>query len=136
MDRGLVAAVSAVVLVLYLPTALLVDSYPVTRRGHELHRGLPRNAFKVIGSEPAFVADVVCPLREFARVALVVAVDAAARARLRAATPLMRRTLEPVLVVAIFRCVSFVLAILARRIAPDADVQSRSWMWRCALPCR
>ena len=135
VDRGLVAAVSAVVLVLYLPTALLVDSYPVPTSFTSCTEGCPDNAFEVLGSEPAFVADVIYPLREVLVLAIVVAVTLRLGARLRAATPVMRRTLEPVLVLAIFRLVAFVLAILTRRFDLDPlIVQITSWMVALALP--
>ena len=57
----------------------------------------------MVGPQPAFVADVIYPLREVLVIAIFVAVTLRLGARLRAATPVMRRTLEPVLVVAIVR---------------------------------
>ena len=67
------AAGVAVVLVLYLPTALLVDSYPVPTPWADCGDGCPGNAFMVVASEPAFVGDVMLPLRDALIVALFVA---------------------------------------------------------------
>ncbi len=54
-DALLVGVLAAVVLVLYLPTALLVDSYPVPSPFATCTSGCPGNAFDVVASEPAFV---------------------------------------------------------------------------------
>ena len=51
----------------------------------------------VTGSEPAFVEDVVRPLREVLTVALFAAVAVRLAQRIRGATQLTRRTLAPVL---------------------------------------
>ena len=84
VDRALVAAAGLVVLVLYLPTALLVETYPVPSPWADCGDGCPGNAFMVVASEPAFVGDVMLPLRD----ALIVALFVAATAyRLADATP-------------------------------------------------
>ena len=93
VDRALVAATVLLVLFLYLPTALLVESYPVPTPWTDCGDGCPGNAFMVVASQPAFVGDVVLPLRDALIVALFVAVTAriAWRMRRRPAFPARAR---------------------------------------------
>ena len=86
-------------LCLYLPTALLVDSYPVPAAWADCGDGCPANAFMIVGTEPAFVEDVVRPLREILIVALFAAVTVRIAWRMRRASSLTRRALGPVLAV-------------------------------------
>jgi len=135
IDRVIVMATAVDLFVLYLPTALLVDSYPVPTVYASCTEGCPGNAFDVFGAQPAFVEDVVYPLRELVVIAAFLAATLRLGARLRAATPVMRRTLEPVLVVAIFRLVVFAAALTARRVDPDSPVVGAGmWMISLALP--
>ena len=74
VDRVLAAATAALVFVLYLPTALLVDAYPVPTLFMSCSEDCPPNAFDVVSPEPGFVSDVVYPLREVILVAITIAV--------------------------------------------------------------
>ena len=122
-------------LVLYLPTVLLVDSYPVPAPFTSCTEGCPGNAFDVVGQQPAFVADVIYPIRDVLVIAIFVMVTLRLGARLRAATPVMRRTLEPVLVVAIVRLAAFASALFTRRLDVEPQVvQIASWLVALALP--
>ena len=56
-----------------LPTALLVERYPVPAPWVGCVAGCPANAFMISGSEPAFIADVVRPLREVLTIVLFAA---------------------------------------------------------------
>src|SRR4051812_15575585 len=103
IDRVLVGAAVLLVLVLYLPTALLVEAYPVPGPWDTCTTGCAANAFDLLAHQPGFVDDVVYPLREGLTILIFVGVSARLAARLVAATHVMRRTLEPVLAVAIFR---------------------------------
>ena len=134
-DRVLVAVVAADVFLLYVPTALLVDAYPVPNFYTACTQGCPGNAFQVVGQQPAFVEDFVYPLRELVLITLTVAVAVRLGARLRAATPVMRRTLEPVLLAAIFRVVALGVGIAARRLeVSDHTLQAATWVVALALP--
>jgi signal transduction histidine kinase len=135
IDRVLVMAIAVDLLVLYLPTALLVDAYPVPTPYTSCTEGCADNAFDLVGQQPAFVEDVVYPLREVIAISVFAAATLRLGARLRAATPVMRRTLEPVLVVAIFRVAALAMTILARRIDPDSQlVDAGAWLIALALP--
>ena len=61
IDRVLVAVVAADVLLLYVPTALLVDSYPLPTLYTACTQGCPGNAFDVVGQQPAFVEGFIYP---------------------------------------------------------------------------
>src|SRR4051794_35666068 len=69
-DRLLVGALAVVLLVLYLPTALLVDAYPVPAPPTSCTAHCPHNAFMIVRAEPAFVEGIMRPLREFLTAAL------------------------------------------------------------------
>ena len=64
LDRALVWAAVLLVLALYLPTALLVERYPVPKPAASCDVDCPLNAFMVSGSEPAVIEDLVRPVRE------------------------------------------------------------------------
>ena len=132
-DRLLVRVMALDVLVLYLPTALLVDQYPIPTVYTSCTDGCPANAFDVVGQQPAFVENVVYPLREIVAIAVFLGVTVRLAARLRAATPVMRRTIEPVLAVAIFRVAALGLTIFARRVAPDSEQLLDVGVWLIAL---
>jgi hypothetical protein len=70
LDRGLVLAGWALIAVLYLPTALLVEEYPVPSPYAPCGLDCPANALMVVDAEPAFVdAWLVlasCPVTIFA----------------------------------------------------------------------
>jgi hypothetical protein len=63
LDRALVWIAGGIMLALYLPTALVVERYPVPSPVDTCGAGCPANAFMVSGSEPAVIEDVVRPLR-------------------------------------------------------------------------
>lgn len=132
VDRSLVAAGAALVAALYLPTALLADNYPVPSPYTSCDAGCPGNAFLVPGSEPAFVDSVVVPLRELLTMLLFAAVTARLAQRVHGASRLMRRTLSPVLMVAIARVAAFVIAVGVRRASPESPVVD-ALIWTIAL---
>jgi signal transduction histidine kinase len=135
IDRVLVAVVAADVFLLYLPTALLVDSYPLPTLYTACTQGCPGNAFDVVGQQPAFVEDFIYPLRELVLISATIAVVVRLGSRLRSATPVMRRTLEPVLFAAIFRVGALGAGILARRLElSDRAVQVAGWVVSFAIP--
>ena len=120
LDRGLVWAAALLVAFLYLPTALLVEHYPVPAPVTSCDAGCPANAFRVVGSEPGFVDDLVRPLREILTIVLFAVVAGRIAQRLRNASHLSRRALAPVLAVACFRFVAFGGALVARGVAPES----------------
>ena len=99
-DRALAAAMGAIIVLLYLPTALLIASYPDPSPVSTCVSACPANAFQVV-SEPAFVGDAIIPLRETLTVLLTLAIAVSMSRRLRGASHLARLTLAPGLIVAV-----------------------------------
>jgi signal transduction histidine kinase len=134
IDRVLMCAVVAVVGVLFLPTAFITDAFPAPSQVSTCSE-CPENAFLLVGSEPAFLDGIVVPLREFLVVALMIAVTVRLAYRIRHATPLMGRTLKPVLVVAALRPVALAVALGLRRAgAGDLAVDISAAVLSLALP--
>jgi signal transduction histidine kinase len=132
VDRALVWAVAALVGVLYLPTALFDDGYPLPAPYTSCEAGCPANAFFVLDSQPGVVDSLIRPLREVLTVVLFLAVTARVAVRVSRATPALRRTLSPVLVMAVARVFVVALGVGTRRIdagSPAVDVLS----WTIAL---
>ena len=135
VDRALVWAAALLVAALYLPTALIAESYPVPSPYSSCTAGCPDNAFFVLGSEPSFVDSFLRPLREVLTVLLFLAVTGRLVQRFRGATRLMQRTLEPVLTVAVARCAVLAIAIVVRQASPEsAAVEGLSWAIALAVP--
>ena len=127
-ERALVAGSLLLVALLYLPTMLLVDSYPTPSPWTSCGADCPSNAFMVLGSEPGFVDGVVIPFREIATVLLFGGVVLVLAARIRNGTRLMRITLVPVLAVAILHALAFVAGIVARRAFPGDVTDVLVWV--------
>jgi signal transduction histidine kinase len=135
VDRVLMAISLALVAVLYLPTALLVEGYPAPSPWSACHAGCPHNAFMLLGSQPAVINGFLEPLRELITAIVFVIVAARLWARIRDANSLMRRTLAPVLVVAIARLIMFAVTLTARRIAPASTLtQVGVWILAFMMP--
>jgi signal transduction histidine kinase len=134
IDRALMWCVVAVVGVLFLPTAFITEVFPTPSQVSTCS-DCPENAFLLVGSEPAFLDGFVIPLREFLVVALMIAVTVRLAYRIRHATPLMGRTLKPVLVVAALRPVALAVALGLRRAgASDMAVDVSAAVLSLALP--
>jgi signal transduction histidine kinase len=134
IDRALMWGVVAIVGVLFVPTAFITEAYP-TPSIVSTCSDCPENALLLLGSEPAFLDGFVIPLRELLVVALMIAVTVRLAYRIRHATPLMSRTLKPVLVVAILRPVALAVALGLRRAgAGDLAVEISAAVLSLALP--
>ena len=126
-ERRLALAAALLVGVLYVPTALLVESYPSSAPFTTCLAACPENAFNVVQATPAWVSDVVLPLRETLAILLMVAILWRLAHRIAQATPLMRRALSPVFCVAMLRVLLLAGAILVRR-ADAVDDRTLGWL--------
>ena len=134
VDRLLAGAAVALLVIFYLPTALLDGSFPVPSPYMSCDAGCPANAF-LIGSEPAFVGDVVVPVREVLAMLLFLAVSLRMGQRVARATAITRLTLLPVLFVATARWLVLALAIGIRRVSLGAPlVDALAWVIALAVP--
>jgi signal transduction histidine kinase len=122
IDRRLVGAALAVLTVLFLPTALITEGFPAPSQFSTCTVDCPANAFMLPGSEPAWVKDVIIPLREALASVIFLAVVVRLADRIRRATRLMRRTLVPVLVFAMLRTLSIAVLFGLRRAGVDDSV--------------
>jgi signal transduction histidine kinase len=136
LDRRLAGAAVALVALLFLPTTLLVESFPSPSAYGGCDADCPGNAFMLIGSEPAWVDSLLRPLRELLSALLFLAVTLRLTQRVRRATPAMRRTLSPVLAVAAARCAVYALAFPIRALAGPSSslVDVVTWLLALALP--
>jgi signal transduction histidine kinase len=135
VDRALFYAMTFVALVLFGPTALVVEHFPVPAPWMTCDTDCPRNAFMLTSSEPGLIEDVVRPVREFMLVAIAAAVAVRIAHRVHGASLLTRRTLAPVLGLASFRIGAFGLAILGRRVAPESSiVEVSAWLLAIVVP--
>jgi signal transduction histidine kinase len=135
VDRALVATAAVLVLVGYMPTALLAESYPTPSPWSECRTACPHNAFQIVDAEPRFVAHGLPAAREVVTILLFLAVAAVLAARVRTATRLMRLTLAPVLIVATARLVVYAAAIAVRRVSPGSPVVDvLTWTLALLLP--
>ncbi|MEZ0291090.1 MAG: hypothetical protein ACAH82_01045, partial [Solirubrobacteraceae bacterium] len=121
VDRLLVGTLVVLVATLYLPTALLVEQYPVPVPWTSCDAGCPHNALMVASSEPAVIEDLIRPLRELLTVVVLTAVTARLALRLHAATRLRRRVLAPVLAVACLHYGIYAIALVLRRAGSDGE---------------
>lgn len=122
IDRLLAVAAVAVVAALFLPTALLTETYPAPSQFSTCTADCPQNAFMLLGSEPAWLDDLVVPLRELLASLILLAVVVRLADRIRRATRLMRRTLVPVLIFAMLRTLSIAVGFGLRRAGVDDSV--------------
>jgi signal transduction histidine kinase len=135
IDRLLAGGAAAVVAILFLPTAFITEAYPTPSQFATCTTDCPGNAFMLLGSEPAFLDDFVVPLRELLVAGIFLAVVVRLVRRILGATRLMRRTLVPVLVLAILRTLALAVALVLRRAgAADSVVEVATAIIALGLP--
>ena len=134
LDRIAVAAVVGVVAVLYVPTALVVQHYPVPAPWSSCSIDCPPNAFALGHTTPAVVDDVIRPVREVLSVLIFLAVAGILARRTYRAGPLLRRMLAPVLAMAAFRGVALGAYDAARGSSPaSATLDVLGWIYVLTL---
>jgi signal transduction histidine kinase len=131
-DRVLVTAFAVLVLVGYMPSALLADHYPTPSPWTECDADCPANAFQVVDSEPAFVGHGLPAVREALTMLIFLGVAGILAIRVRSSTRLTRLMLAPVLAVAVARLLVYVVGIAVRRADPDSPLLG-AIAWSIAL---
>ena len=135
LDRGLARLIGVVFVVLWLPTALLIDRYPTPVEWVTCSANCPHNAFLVLSHEPGAIAHVVAPARELLTVLVFVAVIARQAQRIAGATRIRRRALTPVLAIAIAVIALPAGGLLLRRVAPGSPLlPTAAWLNAFVLP--
>src|SRR4051812_26050488 len=134
-DQRLFVAVTLLVAVLFVGSAAFVEAYPGQTPWATCGSACPANAFLVLDAEPAVMEDVVRPLREALAVLLLIGVTISLARRMRASTPLGRRTAGPVLVVSLGWTVVLIAYLVSRRAWPDAEaVDTLGVLWALLFP--
>ncbi|HSO99696.1 MAG TPA: histidine kinase [Solirubrobacteraceae bacterium] len=134
LDRTLFAAILIVVM-LYLPTALIAQHFPSPSVWSLCASHCPSNAFALGHSTPALVKDLVVPLREVLTVAVFLAVPVAVWRHRRRAGPLLHGMYVPIAVIAGLQAVTFGAVFAVRHAAPTSSaLQVAMWLNVLALP--
>jgi signal transduction histidine kinase len=134
-DRVLVLCMGCVALGLYIPTALVTDAYPVPATWTTCIDGCPGNAFQLLAREPAWVGDIVLPLREALTTIVVLAVSVRLLTRIAHASTTMRRTLTPVLAGALIHAIALPVALGLRRAGGASEaVVTLTWVLASGVP--
>jgi signal transduction histidine kinase len=135
LDRALFGSTTAVVALLFVGSALVVEAYPTRTPWAGCLRDCPPNAFLILDHEPAFIHDVAQPARELLAILLLGAVTYSMARRLRAATALQRRVSGPLVVASSLSIVILSAFLVARRAAPEADTaEVLGWLWSLCVP--
>jgi signal transduction histidine kinase len=116
-DRVLIA-VGVLELVLALSTAPFVERYPEPSSTSSCYLTCPHNVFMIVGHEPAVIVSVIDPLWLLIAAVVFVLVAARLALRIREANTLVRRTVTPVLAMAIGYLAARVGFVVVRGIAP------------------
>jgi len=132
VDRALVTAAALLVALLYLPTAFLVRGYPTPAPWVSCGSDCPRNAFRAVAHEPRVIDQLVNPARDLVAMALFAAIVVRLAARVRGASRLRRRTLAPVLVVAMAWALVFAVVLGVRQAWHESALVD-GMMWLIAL---
>jgi signal transduction histidine kinase len=131
-SRVLVIAFAVLVVVGYMPTALLGDDYPTPSPWTECDGDCPANAFQVVDSEPGFVSHGLPAVREALTMLIFIGVAGILAGRVRSATRLTRLMVAPVLVVAVARLLVYTAGFGVRRADPDSPLLD-AIAWTIAL---
>jgi hypothetical protein len=129
-DRALCGAVFALAAVFFFATAFFVEAFPVHMRWATCVTDCPDNALFVLDRQPAVMAEVVIPLREYLLVAVLAGLSVSMICRWRAASRLRRRAMGPVVVVglAMAACqTAFYVARQADAAATVVDALGAAW---------
>ena len=135
VDRALATAAVLLVALLFFPTALLVESYPTPAPWVSCGADCPRNAFMVVSHEPKLIEQLVSPAQVLLAIGLFVAIIARLAGRVGGATRLGRRTLTPVLAVAMGWALLLGVALGVRQAWPgSALVEGAVWLVALTVP--
>jgi signal transduction histidine kinase len=119
-DRQLFRFGLVLVVFLYAGSALFIEAFPTQTPWATCRADCPANAFMLLDREPAVMEDVVQPLREGLTAILLLGVIGSLLHRARAASPLQRRALLPLVGMAVACALTLVAFMLVRRTNPGS----------------
>jgi signal transduction histidine kinase len=135
IDRGLFAAGALLLGLLYVPTALFGQQFPSPAVWSKCISNCPANAFAVGHSTPAFVTDLLIPVREVLTPAMFIAMAVVLTHRASRSGPLLRRMYAPIAVIAITRALVLATYFGVRRANPASEIlDALSWLYVVSLP--
>jgi len=133
-ERALCAAIVALAVLLFFGSAFFVAAYPAHTPWATCDADCPANALFVLDREPAVMGDVVVPLREWLLCAVLVGLVVSMIRRRRAASPLRRRTMGPVVAAGSALAVCQIAFYATRGAgAPAAVVETLGAVWGLCL---
>lgn len=134
-DRALLLAFNAVLFGLFVGSAFLVERFPEYTPWATCIADCPLNAFMLVDREPAFMHDVVTPVRELLGVAVFAGAIVSIAHRMYHSTPLQRRVIWPLLVTAGASVLLLAAFFIARRaeLAPGT-IQTLGILWGLCFP--
>ena len=134
LDRALFYGVVAVAGLLFFATAFVVEAFPVITPWASCGSECPANALFVLDRTPAVVTDVVVPLRQWLIDLLWVGLVFSLVRRWRAAPPLQKRALGPVVVLGTVMGVLLIGFYVAREYdAPARIVETLGSAWALCI---
>jgi signal transduction histidine kinase len=132
-DRRLVAAMALAASLLFLPTAFLVERFPLPSPWTSCAAGqkCPASSLYWLQAQPGF-ADALRAGGTVCVLAIMVAIAVRLHQRITTGTPAVRRALVPVLVVGIARSLLIGIGLLAREV-DDTGPVAQTVAWTLAL---
>jgi signal transduction histidine kinase len=134
LDRALLYGVAAVSAVLFFGTVFLVEAFPVHTPWATCTNACPANALFALDRQPAFMADAIIPLRECLIDLLWVGMVVSLVRRWRAASPLQRSAMAPVVVLGTVMGACQIAFYTARELdAPANLVEALAFAWALCI---
>jgi len=134
-ERVIVGAYVFVAVALFVPNAFLLRHYPVPWPWSTCVRTCPANAFMVLAREPAFLESTVRPVLEVTATLLFLSAIVAMWGKIRRASPLLRRTLVPVMAAGSLHFAAWAAYLVARQAGTDpVALQRLAWLVLLSLP--
>jgi signal transduction histidine kinase len=133
-ERALFASLAAIVVILFLPTALLAP-FPHPSQWSMCTSGCPRNVFSLRDSSPALVQNGILPLREVLVVLVFAATAAVLLKRASRAGPLLGQLYAPIAAFAVLQTLIFAVYFPLRAVSPHSEILTTvSWIFVLSLP--
>lgn len=135
VDRLLVAAITVVVVVAFLPRLVLAQDFSVPNPYTSCAHACPANALFTLDHEPTRLVSILTIVGAIGAVAMMSAVVVRLWGRIAGATPLARSMLGPVLGIAIARTALFVAGMSIRDVdGTNPGVELVSWLMALLIP--
>ncbi|MGO9958349.1 MAG: sensor histidine kinase [Solirubrobacteraceae bacterium] len=135
-ERDLFSAGALLIGLLFVPTALVGQfPHPTVWEPSTCSSGCPQNAFSLVGSTPAVVADVIVPLREVLAVVLFAAIAVAMVRRAQRAESPLGQLQAPIAAFAVLQVVVWAVYFPLRAAAPASSaLWVVSWIFVLSFP--